>query len=139
MQKHYGFAISQNPKGGVILNISSDLGLIAPDQRLYRQKLPRKTTTGQTSDLLRGKDRFDWVDTLSCNSLACQGSLQRTLSRGVEDGQPEDFLKELHKRIPLGRMANVEEYQGAIVFLMSDASAYMNGAVIPFEGGRSVW
>ena len=71
-----------------------------------------------------------WPAKVRCNAL-CPG--------GVEDGQPEDFLKELHKRIPLGRMANVEEYQGAIVFLMSDASAYMNGAVIPFEGGRSVW
>ena len=48
--KHYGLAISQNPKGGVILNISSDLGIIAPDQRLYRQKLPEKTT-GQTGPI----------------------------------------------------------------------------------------
>ena len=67
-----------------------------------------------------------WPAKVRCN--VCPG--------GVEDGQPEDFLKELHKRIPLGRMANVEEYQGAIVFLMSDASAYMNGAVIPFEEGE---
>ena len=138
--KHYGLAISQNPKGGVILNISSDLGLIAPDQRLYRQKkIPEKkqpvkpVTYSVVKTGLIGLTRYlatYWPAKVRCNAL-CPG--------GVEDGQPEDFLKELHKRIPLGRMANVEEYQGAIVFLMSDASAYMNGAVIPFEGGRSVW
>ena len=138
--KHYGLAISQNPKGGVILNISSDLGLIAPDQRLYRQKkIPEKqqpvkpVTYSVVKTGLIGLTRYlatYWPTKVRCNAL-CPG--------GVEDGQPEDFLKELHKRIPLGRMANVEEYQGAIVFLMSDASAYMNGAVIPFEGGRSVW
>ncbi len=138
--KHYGLAISQNPKGGVILNISSDLGLIAPDQRLYRQKkLPEKqqpvkpVTYSVVKTGLIGLTRYlatYWPAKVRCNAL-CPG--------GVEDGQPEDFLKELNKRIPLGRMANVEEYQGAIVFLMSDASAYMNGTVIPFEGGRSVW
>ena len=138
--KHYGLAISQNPKGGVILNISSDLGIIAPDQRLYRQKkIPEKqqpvkpVTYSVVKTGLIGLTRYlatYWPAKVRCNAL-CPG--------GVEDGQPEDFLKELHKRIPLGRMANVEEYQGAIVFLLSDASAYMNGAVIPFEGGRSVW
>ena len=51
----------------------------------------------------------------------------------------QKISKRAHQRIPLGRMANVEEYQGVIVFLLSDASAYMNGAIIPFEGGRSVW
>ena len=133
-------AISQNTNGGVSLNISSELGLIAPDQRLYRQKkLPEKqqpvkpVTYSVVKTGLIGLPRYlatYWPTKVRCNAL-CPG--------GVEDGQPEDFLKELNKRIPLGRMANVEEYQGAIVFLLSDSSAYMNGAVIPFEGGRSVW
>jgi NAD(P)-dependent dehydrogenase (short-subunit alcohol dehydrogenase family) len=138
--KHYGLAISQNPKGGVILNISSDLGLIAPDQRLYRktglseeQQPVKPVTYSVVKTGLIGLTRYlstYWPTKVRCNAL-CPG--------GVEAGQPEDFLKELHARIPLGRMARVDEYQGTIVFLLSDASAYMNGAVIPMEGGRSVW
>ena len=138
--KHYGSAISQNPKGGVILNIASDLGLIAPDQRLYRQPgLPEEhqpvkpVTYSVVKTGLIGLTRYlatYWPTKVRCNAL-CPG--------GVEAGQPEKFFKELHARIPMGRMASVDEYQGAIVFLLSDATAYMNGAVIPMEGGRSVW
>ena len=138
--KHYGLAISQNPKGGVILNISSDLGIIAPDQRLYRQtKIPEEiqpvkpVTYSVVKTGLIGLTRYlatYWPTKVRCNTL-CPG--------GVEAGQSEDFLNELYSRIPLGRMARVDEYQGAIVFLLSDASSYMNGAVIPLEGGRCVW
>jgi NAD(P)-dependent dehydrogenase (short-subunit alcohol dehydrogenase family) len=49
------------------------------------------------------------------------------------------FLRRIAERIPLGRMAAVDEYQGAILFLCSDASSYMTGAVIAMDGGRSAW
>ena len=138
--KHYGSAIATNPSGGVILNISSDLGLIAPDQRLYRQPgLPEEqqpvkpVTYSVVKTGLIGLTRYlatYWPTKVRCNAL-CPG--------GVEAGQPAEFLRELHARIPMGRMARVNEYQGVVVFLLSEASAYMNGAVIPMEGGRSVW
>jgi NAD(P)-dependent dehydrogenase (short-subunit alcohol dehydrogenase family) len=137
--KHYGTAISRNTKGGVILNISSDLGLIAPDQRLYRQPgLPEEqqqvkpVTYSVVKTGLIGLTHYlatYWPTKVRCNAL-CPG--------GVEAGQPEDFIKEVTARIPIGRMAQVDEYQGAIVFLLSAASAYMNGAVVPVEGGRTV-
>jgi len=58
---------------------------------------------------------------------------------GVENGQPDDFLKEVNARIPMGRMANADEYQGTLLWMLSDASSYLNGSIIPVEGGRTAW
>jgi NAD(P)-dependent dehydrogenase (short-subunit alcohol dehydrogenase family) len=138
--KHYGTSISNNPDGGVILNISSDLGLIAPDQRLYRQQgLPedqqpvKPVTYSVVKTGLVGLTRYlatYWPDKVRCNAL-CPG--------GVEAGQPDDFLKEVSAQIPMERLAKANEYQGALLFLLSEASAYLNGAILPMDGGRCVW
>ena len=139
--KHYGYQISKNKNGGVIVNISSDLGLIAPDQRLYsiddleseKQNVKPVTYSVVKTGLL-GLTRYlatYWADkNVRCNAL-CPG--------GVENGQPSDFLKEIEKRIPFARMANVNEYQGSLVWMLSDASSYLNGAVVPVDGGRTAW
>ena len=139
--KHYGFAISKNTNGGSIVNISSDLGLIAPDQRLYakdgidndKQNVKPVTYSVVKTGLI-GLTRYlatYWADkNVRCNAL-CPG--------GVENGQPDDFLKEVSKRIPMGRMANADEYQGTLVWMLSDASSYLNGSIIPVDGGRTVW
>ena len=72
-----------------------------------------------------------WADkNVRCNAI-CPG--------GVENGQPKSFLDKIATRIPMGRMANVDEYQGTLIWMLSDASSYLNGAVIPVDGGRSSW
>ena len=58
---------------------------------------------------------------------------------GVYDNQPEDFVKKLTQLIPLGRMADPDEYNDAVLFLISDASSYMTGSVIAMDGGRTCW
>jgi len=138
--KHYGQEISINPRGGVIVNISSDLGLIAPDQRLYRKNdltegaQPVKPVTYSViKSGLIGLTRYlatYWPNKIRCNAL-CPG--------GVEAGQPKEFIEALSFRIPVGRLASPDEVQGALIFLLSEASAYLNGAVIPIDGGRSAW
>ena len=139
--KHYGFKIAQNPNGGVIVNISSDLGLIAPDQRLYaKQGLAdelqnvKPITYSVVKTGLIGLTRYlatYWADkNVRCNAM-CPG--------GVENGQPEDFLKKVSSRIPMGRMAKSDEYQSTLLWMLSDASSYLNGAIVPIEGGRSAW
>ena len=139
--KHYGFAISKNPNGGSIVNISSDLGLIAPDQRLYakdgidndKQNVKPISYSVVKTGLI-GLTRYlatYWADkNVRCNAI-CPG--------GVENGQSNDFLEEVNKRIPMGRMANADEYQGTLLWMLSDASSYLNGATVSVDGGRTTW
>ena len=137
--KHYGKAIAM--QGGSIVNISSDLGLIAPDQRLYHKpgqpddEQPVKPVTySVVKSGLIGLTRYlstYWVEQgVRCNAL-CFG--------GVKNDQDPAFLKEVCARIPMGRLARKDEYQGAILFLLSAASSYMNGAIISVDGGRTAW
>ena len=139
--KHYGYKIAQNPNGGSIVNISSDLGLIAPDQRLYKKngiddnlQNVKPVTYSVVKTGLIGLTRYlatYWADkNVRCNAM-CPG--------GVENGQPDYFLEEVNKRIPMGRMAKSYEYQGALIWMLSDASNYLNGAIIPVDGGRTAW
>jgi NAD(P)-dependent dehydrogenase (short-subunit alcohol dehydrogenase family) len=72
--------------------------------------------------------------------LAEYGIRVNTLSPGsIENEQDAEFLNNLRSRIPMGRLANVEEYKGAIQFLASDASSYMTGQNLIIDGGRSIW
>lgn len=139
--KYFGAAIATNPTGGSIVNISSDLGLIAPDQRLYRKEgLPedlqpvKPATYSVVKTGLIGLTRYlatYWAErNVRCNAI-CPG--------GVENNQDRAFLREVSSRIPMGRLARPDEYQGIVIFLLSQASSYVNGAIIAIDGGRSVW
>jgi NAD(P)-dependent dehydrogenase (short-subunit alcohol dehydrogenase family) len=126
-------------QSGVIVNVASDLALIAPDQRLYRvDDLPedlqpvKPVTYSVVKTALIGLTRYlagYWAnDNIRVNAIS---------PGGVFNGQPEVFLSRLHQLIPLGRMAHKDEYQGAILFLCSDASSYMTGTNLVIDGGRS--
>ena len=58
---------------------------------------------------------------------------------GIYNNQPEQFVRRISELVPLGRMAEKDEYKAAIQFLISDASSYMTGAILVMDGGRSVW
>ena len=58
---------------------------------------------------------------------------------GVYINQSQEFLDKVTNLIPLGRMAHLDEYKAAIVFLVSDASSYMTGANLVIDGGRTCW
>ena len=139
--KYFGKTMAENKNGGVIINISSDLGLISPDQRLYRrpgqpeEKQPKKPVSySVTKTGIIGLTRYTatyWADKgIRCNAL-CLG--------GVENGQSPEFIKNVSQLIPLNRMAEPTEYQGTLIWLLSSASSYVNGAVIAVDGGRTTW
>ena len=128
-------------KTGVILNISSDLGIIAPDQRIYwKEGIPEymQTVKPVTYSVIKhgliGLTKYTstyWAkDGVRCNAL-CPG--------GIENGQDEEFITKLTNLIPMGRMATKEEYQSAVLYLISDASAYMTGSTVIVDGGRTCW
>ncbi|PYB78054.1 MULTISPECIES: SDR family oxidoreductase [Pseudomonas] len=127
--------------GGVIVNIASDLGVIAPDQRLYRvegreaeQQPVKPVTYSVVKHGLIGLTKYlatYWCEQgVRCNALS---------PGGVYAGQNDVFVSKLAQLIPLGRMADADEYRGAIAFLCSDASSYMNGSNLIVDGGRSTW
>ena len=139
--KHYGIRMSQNPTGGSIINISSDLGLIAPDQRLYEKdslSLNDQPVKPVSYSVIKtgiiGLTRYlytYWINQgVRCNAL-CPG--------GVENGQSKEFLSDVSLRIPMNRLAKSDEYQGTLVWMLSDASSYLNGAILPVDGGRTAW
>ena len=126
--------------GGVILNISSDLSVISPDQRLYRRNdlqdhlQPVKPITYSViKSGLIGLTKYVatyWADKgVRCNALS---------PGGIFNGQGEDFVQNLEKLIPLGRMARLDEYRSSVQYLCSDASSYLNGQNIVVDGGRSI-
>ena len=139
--KHFGSMIAKNIDGGSIVNISSDLGLIGPDQRIYfkkgntNNKNPVKPVTySVVKSGIIGLTRYlatYWADNnVRCNAI-CPG--------GVENNQSEEFLNLVKKKIPMGRLAKSDEYQGTLLWMLSDASSYLNGAIIPVDGGRTTW
>jgi NAD(P)-dependent dehydrogenase (short-subunit alcohol dehydrogenase family) len=127
--------------GGVIVNLASDLALIAPDQRLYRQpgaaRLAQPVKPVGYSVVkagLLGLNRYlatYWAEQGVRVNALCPG--------GVERDQPPAFRRQLSRLIPLGRMARTNEYAGALIFLLSSASSYMTGAVLTVDGGRTTW
>lgn len=138
--KIFGAEMSKDGLGGVILNISSDLSVIAPDQRLYSKasldpsEQPVKPVTYSVVKTgIIGLTRYlasYWSGrNIRCNALS---------PGGVYNNQDSDFVSRIESSILLGRMASNDDYIGAIQFLCSDASAYMTGQNIVMDGGRSV-
>lgn len=123
---------------GVIVNIASELSVIAPDQRLYlksgvsAEHQPVKPITYSVVKTgILGLTRYlgTYWSHIRVNALS---------PSGVLNGQPEEFVSKICQLIPMGRMAAKDEYQGAILFLCSDASQYMTGQNLIVDGGRSV-
>ena len=127
--------------GGAIINIASDLSVISPDQRIYQSD--EKNTDWESAKPISysvikhglvGITKYIatyWPNkNVRCNALS---------PGGIFCDQSNNLVDQLAYRIPLGRMANADEYEGVIQFLCSDAAKYVNGQNIIVDGGRSIW
>jgi NAD(P)-dependent dehydrogenase (short-subunit alcohol dehydrogenase family) len=134
--------LRQDRPGGVMVNISSTYGVVAPDQRLYEDVVSPYADTGfntpvsyaVTKTAVLGLTRYlatYWArKNIRVNALT---------PHGVFDNHDDSFVRNFVYRSPMGRMARNDEYRGALLFLVSDASSYMTGTNLIVDGGWTAW
>jgi NAD(P)-dependent dehydrogenase (short-subunit alcohol dehydrogenase family) len=123
---------------GVMINLSSIYGLAGPDQRLYQRQggdpqykpVYYSVTKAGVIGLTKYLATYYAGKNIRVNALT---------PGGVYNGHDEDFVQAYSARAVLGRMARKDDMNGALLFLASDASAYMTGANLVVDGGWTAW
>jgi 2-deoxy-D-gluconate 3-dehydrogenase len=124
--------------GGVMVNLSSIYGLAAPDQRMYQR--PGQPPQYKPAYYPVTKAGILGLTQYLAAYYAGKNIRVNALSPGgVYNGHDDEFVKAYSARAVLGRMAEKDEMNGALLFLVSDASKYMTGANLVVDGGWTTW
>lgn len=121
--------------GGKIVNLASTYGVVSADPRIYGQ-------SGVNSPVSYGASKAGVIQLTRYLAVHWREQNVRVnclVPGGVFDGQSDDFVAAYCARTPLGRMARAEDYIGAVLLMVSDASAYMTGSVVTVDGGWTAW
>lgn len=135
--QEFGKAMVNQKSGGSIVNISSIYGINGADQRIYgKSKLNSPPSYAATKGAIVNFTRYlaaYWNrKNIRVNTMTLGGVLDKSY-------MDKEFIKNYSNKTMLGRMANSDEYNGALLFLLSDASSYMTGANLVLDGGWSAW
>lgn len=131
----FGAAMAQAGRGSII-NVASTYGMVAPDQNLYEYRRKRGEIFYKPVAYAVSKSGVYNLSRYLAVYWAKQGVRVNSLTiAGVFNSQEQPFLDAYCGRIPVGRMAQQHEYNGAVIFLASNASQYMTGTNLVMDGG----
>lgn len=131
----FGAAMAKTGKGSII-NVASIYGVVSPDQNLYEYRRQRGEVFYKPAAYSASKSGILNLTRYLSVYWAKQGVRVNSLTiAGVFNNQEQAFLDVYCNRIPVGRMANIDEYNGSVLFLASKASRYMTGANLVIDGG----
>lgn len=124
-------------RAGSIVNVSSTYGVVSPDQAVYEYKRASGATYFKPVGYSVAKSGVLNFTRWLAEYGAPLGIRANTLVPGGvrEQAHAREFVAEYEKRTPMGRMASADDYNGAVLFLASRASAYMTGAMVVVDGG----
>ena len=142
--------IMKENKKGSIINISSHYGKVGNDQRIYEGSNLHEVYIKDSPDIKQiyshgvynaakgGVNNFTRY--LAAYYGACNIRVNSLSPGGIHHGsENEVFLKKYSEKVPLGRKANIDEMNGALIFLASDASSYVTGHNLVVDGGYTIW
>lgn len=134
----FGGAMARAGRGSIV-NICSTYGMVSPDQSIYEfrrqngEAFYKPVAYSASKSAILNLTRYFavyWAPNVRVNTLTFGG---------VFDNQDPRFLEGYARRTPLGRMAQPGEYDGAILFMMSDGASYMTGSNLVIDGGWTAW
>lgn len=124
---------------GSIINIASTYGITAPNQSLYINENGEQTFY-KSAAYPASKGGVIMLTKFLASYWGHLGIRTNTISPGgIENNQPKHFIKKYSEMTPAKRMAQTEDFKGAIVYLSSDSSKYVNGANLSVDGGWTTW
>lgn len=127
-------------KDGSIINISSIYGVVAPDQRIYEGSLYEGRAINTPAVYSASKAGVVGLTNYLATYWGAQNVRTNCITPGgIFSGQNDTFVKNYSNRVPMARMGKANELHGAVVFLASDESAYVNGQNIIVDGGLTAW
>jgi NAD(P)-dependent dehydrogenase (short-subunit alcohol dehydrogenase family) len=126
--------------GGTIVNISSIYGVVGPDMRIYEDSNYLGGAINTPPPYSASKAGVIGLTRYMATTLAKSGIRVNSITPGgVESGQNEEFVRRYSERIPMNRMADRTDLQGAVVYLASEASSYVTGQNLVVDGGMTAW
>ena len=129
--------VMKKQNNGNIVNIASIYGLVGADQRIYgnsklNSPVSYAASKGAIVNLTRYLAAYWQGKNIRVNTLSLGGVQDKSY-------MTKKFISNYSSKTMLGRMAKNDDYNGAILFLSSDASSYMTGANLVVDGGWTAW